>query len=434
MQIQVVQKSDTLWKISRFYRIGMPRIIEANQIQNPNLLVIGQALVIPTPAGTHIVRPGESLWLIAQKYGTSPQVIASDNNIVNPLLIYPGQVLFIRRPVIEVNGYLAKTELEGQQAVIKTSSYLSSVSISSYHVKPDGSIVPLQIIANKYVAPMDDIEVIEITKSEHLIPIMLIANFVGNRFDSELAHTILSSSEVQNILITNILSTMKNKGYLGLNIDFEFIYPEDRNLFNQFVRQLVNRLHPEGYSVSIALAAKTSDTTSGILAGAQDYAVLGQLTDFVVIMTYDWGWIGGPPFPIAPINEVKKVLDYAVSVIPRNKILMGMPLYAYDWKLPYKQGETIAEMISSYEAVIRASTYGVAIQYNSLYQSPFFRYQDKDGIGHEVWFEDARSVHAKYDLVKVYKLRGVSFWEISFSFSQNWLVLNDVFSVSKLIV
>ncbi|GIM29982.1 germination protein [Clostridium polyendosporum] len=433
MQIHVVQKDDTLLKISRFYGIDMSRIIEANQIQSPDLLVIGQALVIPTPAGTHMVRPRESLWLIAQKYRTSPQVIASDNNIANPLLIYPGQMLFMRRPVIEVNGYLSKTGTVGQQAVIKNSRYLSSVSIFSYYVKSDGSIVPSQIIANKYVSLMDDTEVIKITKSEHLVPIMVIANFVGNRFDSELVHIILSSSEVQNILISNILTTMKSKGYLGLNVDFEFIYPEDRHLFNQFIRQLVDRLHPEGYSVSIALAAKTSDTTSGILSGAQDYAVLGQLTDFVVIMTYDWGWVGGPPFPIAPINEVKKVIDYAVSVIPRDKILMGVPLYGYDWKLPFKEGETTAEMISSYEAVIRASTYRADIQYNYLYQSPFFLYTDKDGIKHEVWFEDARSVQVKYNLVKAYKLRGISYWEISFSFPQNWLVLNDVFRVSKLL-
>lgn len=379
-------------RISRLYGIDMSLIIKANQIPNPNLLVIGQALVIPTPAGTHIVKPA-----------------------------------------IEVNGYLAKAGIEGQQAVIKISDYLSSVSISSYHVKPDGNIVPSQIIANKYVSLMDDTELIKTIKSEHLVPIMVITNFVGNKFDSELAHTILSSSEIQNVLISNILTTMKRKYYLGLNVDFEFIYPEDRNLLNQFIRQLANRLHPEGYSVSIALATKTSSTTTGILAGAQDYSTLGQLTDFVVIMTYDWGWSGGPPFPVAPINEVKKVVDYAVSVIPHNKILMGVPLYGYDWKLPFKAGETLAEMISSYEAVIRASTYGAVIQYNYLYQSPFFRYTDENGIRHEVWFEDARSVQVKYNLVKAYKLRGVSYWELSFSFPQNWLVLNDVFRVKKLL-
>ena len=194
---------------------------------------------------------------------------------------------------------------------------------------------------------------------------------LGNRFNSDLAHTILINTVIQNILITNILTTMKSKGYLGLNIDIEFIYPDDKNLFNQFVKRLVDRLHPEGYSVSIALAAKTSATTGGILSGAQDYYMQGLMNDFVVLMTYDWGWIGGPPFPIAPINEVRKVLNYAVTAIPRSKILMGIPLYGYDWKLPFVEGVTIAEMISPQEAVARALKFGARIQYNTLYQSPF---------------------------------------------------------------
>lgn len=433
MQIHVVNAEDTLWKISRLYGVSISRIVEANLIMNPDLLVLGQALLIPTPRGTHIVRPGESLWSIAQLYGISTNVIISDNHIINPALLSPGQILYIRRPVIEVNGYLAETETQGQQAVNELGDYLSSLSISSYHIQQDGSIIPLQVINNQYIIPMDDTEVLRIAKIKHLLPIMVITNLVNNRFNSELAHTILVSTGVQNILITNILSTMKSKGYLGLNIDIEFIYPDDRNLFNQFVRRLVDRLHPKGYSVSIALAAKTSGTIGGILSGAQDYYMQGLLNDFVVLMTYDWGWIGGPPFPIAPINEVRKVLNYAVTAIPRNKILMGVPLYGYDWKSPFKEGVTIAEMISPQEAVARALKFGVKIQYNTLYQAPFFKYTDRDGIQHEVWFEDARSVQVKYNTVREYKLRGVSYWEIGFSFPQNPLVLNDIFEVRKLL-
>lgn len=383
LQIHVVQPTDTLWKISKFYGIDILQIIEANQLQNQKWLVIGQALVIPTAAGT----------------------------------------FFTPRPVIEVNGYLSKTGIEGWQAVIKTSSDLSSVSISSYHIKPDGSIA-------EYASSTDETKLLKTITSQQLVPIMVISNFVENKFNTKLVHTILSDRQAQNVLILNILTVMKAKGYVGLNIDFEFIDAEDRDLLNHFVQQVVNRLHPQGYSVSIALPAKTNDTTTGF-AGAYDYAVLGQFTDFVVLMTYDWGWVGGPPFPIAPINEVKKVLDYAVSVISRNKILMGIPLYAYDWKSPYKEGETPAEMISSYEAVIRASEYGASIQYNPIYQSPFFHYQDRAGIKHEVWFEDARSVQVKYHVVKEYNLRGVSYWEIAFSFPQNWLLLNEIFRVRK---
>lgn len=85
-----------------------------------------------------------------------------------------------------------------------------------------------------------------------------------------------------------------------------------------------------------------------------------------------------------------------MTAIPRNKILMGIPLYGYDWKLPFVEGVTLAEMISPQEAVARALKFGVKIQYNTIYQSPFVRYMDEKGVKHEVWFEDARSVQAKY--------------------------------------
>jgi len=195
----------------------------------------------------------------------------------------------------------------------------------------------------------------------------------------------------------------------------------------------VNRLRPEGYIVSTALAPKTSAGQTGLLYEAHDYPAHGRIVDFVILMTYEWGWIGGPPWAVAPINEVRKVLNYAVTAIPRNKIMMGVPLYGYDWRLPFIQGTTRAQIITPQEAIRRAARYGVSIQYNYLYQAPFFFYTDETGATHEVWFEDARSVQAKYNVVKEYGLRGVSYWELNLEFPQNWYVLEDSFEISKVV-
>jgi spore germination protein len=61
-----------------------------------------------------------------------------------------------------------------------------------------------------------------------------------------------------------------------------------------------------------------------------DYPVHGALVDHVIIMTYDGGYTFGPPMAVAPLNEVVKVLNYAVTAIPREKIFMGIPNYGYD--------------------------------------------------------------------------------------------------------
>ena len=211
---------------------------------------------------------------------------------------------------------------------------------------------------------------------------------------------------------------MKDKGYRGLNIDFENVLPADRELYNQFLQESVASLHKEGYFVSTSLAPKISADQKGLLYEAHDYPAHGRIADFVVLMTYEWGYRFGAPRAVSPLNEIRRVLDYAITAIPRNKILMGFQLYARDWVIPHVQGQE-AETYSPQEAVNRAIKYGAAIQYDTVAASPFFRYKDEQGRGHEVWFEDARSAQAKFDLIKQYNLRGVSYWVLGYPFPQN---------------
>ena len=135
---------------------------------------------------------------------------------------------------------------------------------------------------------------------------------------------------------------------------------------------------------------------------------------------------------VAPLDKVRQVLDYATQVMPAGKILMGIPNYGYDWTLPFVQG-TAARSLTNMDAVTLAGQVGASIQYDQAAQSPFFRYYDGDGRQHEVWFEDARSLRAKYALVDEYGLAGVSFWNLNKLFRTNFIVLESLFSVEKVL-
>ncbi|MDN4608481.1 glycosyl hydrolase family 18 protein [Sporosarcina highlanderae] len=378
MQIHVVKQGNSVWGISHQYGVTMDQIIEANQLENPNALVVGQALVIPTVSQSTVPKP-----------------------------------------VIDVNAYTINTGETGAREIQEVGQYLTYWMPFVYSVKEDGTL-----------STLDDTEMLKSAFAERVVPIMAITNFSATAAGSDTAHTILSSSELQEKVITNVLAVMKEKGYQGLNIDFENVYPADREHYNQFLQLAVDRLHPEGYSVSSALAPKTSSEQKGLLYEAHDYEAHGRIVDFVVLMTYEWGYRKGPAQAISPLNEIKKVLDYAVTVIPRDKILFGFQIYARDWILPFVQGSE-AETFSSQEAVRRAIQHQVAIQYDQTAQAPFFRYVDSQGRTHEVWFEDARSAQAKFDMVKAYKLRGISYWVLGYPFPQNWLLLGDNFTIRK---
>ena len=214
------------------------------------------------------------------------------------------------------------------------------------------------------------------------------------------------------------------------SIDFEYILAEDRDAFTAFVRRVAEAMHGIGRQTSVALAPKQSADQKGLLYEGKDYGGLSAAADYVLLMTYEWGYTYGPPMAVAPIFQVRKVLDYAVTEIPREKIRLGIPNYGYDWPLPFVKGETKARTIGNVEAVQIAAANGAEILFDERAQSPYF-YYEADGIRHEVWFEDVRSMQAKFDLIEEYALNGAGYWQIMRLFRANWELLADRFEIVK---
>lgn len=422
MFIHVVKPGESVFTIARLYGVSPDKIISDNELPNPNQLVIGQTLVILEGTRRHTVSAGESLYTIAQRYGTGVNDILRVNpQITNPNLLQPGQVLTIPSRTrilgtIEVNGYAYPSINMG--ILRRTLPNLTYLSIFSYNVNSDGSLIPIE-----------DTPLIQAAREAGVAPLMVITN---RGFSSDVASAILNSQQIQNTLLNNVLRILRSKNYFGLDIDFEYLYPSDRENYNRFLAKTVELMRNAGYTVSTALAPKISRDQPGILYEAHDYAAHGRLADHVILMTYEWGFTYGPPMAVAPINQVRRVLDYAVTEIPRRKILMGIPNYGYVWTLPYVQG-TAARVISNTGAVQQAYTVGAAIQFDPIAQAPFYYYYDQNGKQHVVWFEDARSIRAKLLLVNQYGLGGVSYWTIGRYFPQNWLVLRSLYNVRKVL-
>ena len=428
MDIHVVKQGDSLYSIARQYGVSADEIFKANELSDIPYLVVGQALVIPTRETVYTVAPGDTLFSIARRFGTTTGNIIALNGIANPDALVPGTTL--RIPIreknygfIEVNGYIEPSTPEKETQIVRdVGEYLTYLSPFSYQVRADGSLKPI-----------NDAAMLSAAKEFRIAPLLVLTNFGTGTFDTELVDALLGDTAVQQTLINNMIQTMRAKGYYGVNIDFERISPENRELYNDFLRKVVAALHPLGYVVSTALAPKNSAYQTGAWHGAHDYKAHGEIVDFVILMTYEWGWSGGPPYAVAPVDLVEEVLRYAVSVIPSRKILMGMPLYGYDWMLPFMPGGKWAKRLSPQEALKLAAEVGATISYNEQTQAPTFKYYDSNGVQHEVWFEDARSVRAKLLLVNKYDLRGVSYWVLGLEFPQNWLILDSLYNIVKVI-
>jgi spore germination protein len=402
------------------------RILSDNQIDNPEQLVVGQSIVINADNIQHTVAPGESLYTIAFRYDTTvPRILEANPGITDPSRIQPGQIIIIpvtpnKLGTIDVNGYALPDISTG--VLNSTLPHLTYISIFSYQVKSDGSLTPV-----------DDTSIIRTARAQSVAPMMVITNIVpGSGFDSNLAHTILTDQQVQSTMIQNVIRTLQEKNYFGLDIDFEYIFPQDREEYNNFLKRITDTLRPMGYTISTAVAPKISSDQRGLLYEAHDYAAHGRLVDHVIIMTYEWGYLRGPAQAVAPLDKVEQVIQYAVTQIPSRKILMGMPNYGYDWTLPFVQGST-ARPLTNQEAIELAARVGARIWFDMKAQAPYFRYYDTAGREHVVWFDDARSIQARLKLVNKYNLGGVSYWTINSFFPQNWIVLESMYNVRKLL-
>ena len=172
-----------------------------------------------------------------------------------------------------------------------------------------------------------------------------------------------------------------------MDVDFEYVRAQNREGYAEFVGELRAAMNEKGYRVSVALAPKTSSDQKGLLYEGIDYALLGEQADRLFLMTYEWGYSYGPPMAVAPLTKVRQVVEYALTQIPAEKLLMGIPNYGYNWTLPYEKGVTKAETIGNVGAVRLAVAYGAPIQYDQEAQSPYFIYRNQ-GREQEVWFEE----------------------------------------------
>ncbi|MDE3840502.1 spore gernimation protein [Bacillus methanolicus] len=426
MQIHVVRQNQTLFEIAQTYGTTVNDLIEANEIPNPNNLVVGQTLVIPIIGRFYWVQPGDSLWSISRRFNISVQQLASVNRISPNQPLQIGFRLYIPQgPKTrgEFNGYVeprgTSVAPELENSAREAAPYLTYLAPFSFQALRDGSLK--EPLLNNFPA---------IARANNNVLMMVITNQENDQFNDELGRILLNDIDIQNRFLNNIVATAKKYGFRDIHFDFEYLRPADREAYNRFLRKARDRFKQEGWLISTALAPKTSADQKGRWYEAHDYRAHGEIVDFVVIMTYEWGYSGGPAMAVSPIGPVRNVLQYAVSEMPSSKILMGQNLYGYDWTLPFVEG-TVAKAVSPQQAIQLAARYNVPIQYDTRAQAPFFRYVDEEGKRHEVWFEDARSIQAKFDLIKELRLRGMSYWKLGLSFPQNWLLITDNFNVVK---
>lgn len=243
----------------------------------------------------------------------------------------------------------------------------------------------------------------------HLSAYITVNNYDDSlsNFDGTMAQQLLQNPTNSTTLINNIVQLVQGTSFAGVNMDFEMLPSSAGSSYVQFLGTLQQRLHAIGKQLNVDLPGVTR------AGSAYNYAAIGKVTDGDIIMAYDYSYPGGPPGAIAPIWWVKQVLDYTVSAIPANQVLLGIPMYGYDWH----NGTTTALSLPAIDALIRSQS--ITPKWDGTDDAPYFTYTS-GSITHTVYYENATSIADKLALAKSYNLQGVSLWHMDLENSSVW--------------
>ncbi|AGB18687.1 S-layer homology domain-containing protein [Thermoanaerobacterium thermosaccharolyticum] len=250
----------------------------------------------------------------------------------------------------------------------------------------------------------------------NIAPLLLVHNIRGGTFDNSLIHSVLSNKAARNNLIDNIENAVINGDYKGVNIDFENVGYVDRQNYNQFLSDLKSKLDRDNLLLTVAIPALTADSPNSLWAGGFDYAAISKIADKIIIMAYDQHWSGGNSGPICSIDWLQNVTKYALSTIDKDKIVMGLPAYGYDWSLSGTTSVTEDEVRSL------INTYGGNAMWDNTSKEPYYIYY-KNGVKHTVWFENSYSFKLKLDYLSSIGIDDISFWKLGYENQDFWEVI-----------
>ena len=308
-----------------------------------------------------------------------------------------------------------------KESMLKNAKLLDEVAFFWYSFEATGKVVP----TGKVDLKIKETAQKNGSKAYALVQNMNLTGAVG--FNADLAHRVLSNPDTRGKLVTNLVNLTTKDNWDGISLDVEKTPPGDRNNYSAFVAELSKALKAKDKVLNVSIPAKFVDYPSDLWSGAYDYAAIGKSADQIILMTYDEHGLGTTQGPVASQGWVDRVITFAVGKIPHDKIVMGLPVYSYDWG---SNKPLMPDYLSYIETVDRAKKHGVEILTDPSAKVPQFIYT-ADGVRHEVFFENAASLKIKMDYALKHKLHGVGIWRLGMEDPAIWGSLMKDFGTNK---
>ncbi|MGH7575808.1 MAG: glycosyl hydrolase family 18 protein [Longimicrobiales bacterium] len=266
-----------------------------------------------------------------------------------------------------------------------------------------------------------DPRVLELAR-ERGVPVMPL--IVNPGFDQEMLSALLANPEARARAVHWMLEECRRHGYWGFQFDFENVSIDDRDRLTEFFRETAAALHPEGYKLSIAVVHRPTDFPGPTRyhkwlfrnwRAGYDLEALGQIGDFISIMSYSQHTRRTPPGPQAAVSWQEDVVEYFLEYVPAEKLSLGIPTGSQHWytsqedRITPELARSYSENISWKRAMGLVERNSAELEWSDEHQVSYAFYP-RGGTFEWIFLEDARSFRAKLELVRERGLRGFSVW------------------------
>ena len=237
-----------------------------------------------------------------------------------------------------------------------------------------------------------------------------------DNFSSDVqTEVLLSSTTTRRKLINSLIAEVEKYGIDGLNMDFEGIQPAAGIHYIQFLRELSIPCREKGIILSIDNYVPSASTAF------YDREEQGIVADYVIIMGYDEHYSAADPGSVASLGFVEKGIYDTLAMVPREKVINGVPFYTKLWK--EKNGEVTFQNIGIQTAKNWVAKHNVELYWQEELGQYYGELQTSTELSY-LWMEEERSLGLKMDLIKDYDLAGVACWKLGFEDAASWNVIN----------
>ena len=448
-QQYTVQSGDSLFSIGK--KLGtVPEGIYLLNHLDSDMLQIGQILKIPAYVEAQTLYDdvpvyrwesvsGETLGTVDA--GTRFEVTNTTQQFFE--VRYLGRTAYILRqdaqliaydgtdPVIEIMGYYTQAEgttfPSSEEVFRQNTDVLTSVGLFFWRLDASNPTV----LENSADAPPELVD--DLVKAGHRGNVLMqgvVHNLLYGDLDTayQTLEIALSDEEHRQALTDSIVQLTDEFRLNGINIDLEDLRREDSEKFVMFLEKLADALHRKGRILTVCVPSKLSDEDENDFSAPFDYEAIGKVADHVIVMMYnEHGWPGSGPGPVSSSPWMRRVLDYAVTRIPAEKIMAAVGLFGFDFNLTTER----VRYLSYQQAMELAARYQAVPRFDQATETPTFTYTAENGDEHEVWYDDAQRIQARAQVAEEYGIRGLALWRMGLGDPAVWQMLRTQVVVKK---